>query len=678
MHDPDEESNLKSENQNNGENDAQTEDIIELNADDKDIVKEVILDHDYDHDHSLTTEEETVTDLELSNTLSSFGEGARGTHVVELKLGLSKLGIGNYPANPSDFYGNSTTINVSEFQRYYGLEITGYVNEETLAVLESNVQSPYQNGKSGDHIVDLKKKLTLLGIGNYPTDPSGNFGSSTEINVRRFQVYYDLKENGIGDDVTIAKLNEVIILRDGVRGPHVVELKKNLRKLGIGSYPANPSDFFGDSTTINVSEFQRYYGLAVTGIVNEETLITIKENVNSLYQRGVQGTHIVELKQKLKQAGIGNYPANPSGSFGSSTEINVRRFQDYYGLKENGIADAVTLAKLDEIIHSPYQSGNNGAHVVKLKQNLSRLGIGNYPANPSPTFGNSTEINVRRFQAYNGLNENGIADEVTLAKIQEILNSPYRNGQRGNHVIDLKNKLSRLGIGNYPLNPSPSYGSSTETNVKRFQRIYGLYVSGIADEVTLNELEKAYQNRVIKIFIDPGHGGRDPGGQGYGLDEKDIVLDIALKTMTTLLSNYKNVDVILSRVDDTFITLEDRTNLANEWGADFYISLHTNAWIGQGQGFESFIHNTKATNEARRRQNDIHYYLINRIDVIDRGKKTANFHVLRESYMPALLLEYMFIDNNRENQKLRSASYRDYLGQITAEAIAHSFNLKRK
>src|SRR5690625_3853426 len=156
---------------------------------------------------------------------SSFGEGDNGPHVTELKKKLTRLVIRNYPANPSIVYGGSNVRNVSEFQRYYGLEVTGVADEETLAVLESNVNSPYQDGQRGDHIVELKKKLTIIGIGNYPENPSGNFGGSTEVNVRRFQNLYGLNENGIGDDVTLAELDKAMTPKDGVRGQHVVELK---------------------------------------------------------------------------------------------------------------------------------------------------------------------------------------------------------------------------------------------------------------------------------------------------------------------------------------------------------------------------------------------------------------------------------------------------------------------
>ena len=427
-------------------------------------------------------------------------QGVSGNHVVKLKQNLSKLGIGNYPTNPSNFFGTSTTNNVLEFQRYYGLNTTGIADENTLSVLERNVNSSYQIGQRGSHVVELKKNLTELGIGNYPATPSGTYGDSTARNVMKFQSSQGLKENGIADDVTLAKINDLLVLQQGARRESVIELKRNLSKLGIGNYPANPSNFFGSSTTNNVKAFQQYYGLDVTGIADAETLDAIDRNVNSSYQVGKSGSHIVALKQNLTILGIGNYPESPSGTYGDSTARNVKRFQNYYSLNENGIADETTLNKISEILNSPYSSGNSGAHVVELKENLKTLGIGNYPSNPSGSYGSSTARNVHAFQSYYGLYENGIADEVTLNKIQEILNSPYRLGNRGNHVVELKRNLSQLGYGEYTQNPSPDYDTNTENYVKEFQRSYGLNVSGIADEVTLAKIDEVLASRHVVIY----------------------------------------------------------------------------------------------------------------------------------------------------------------------------------
>ena len=156
------------------------------------------------------------------------------------------------------------------------------------------------------------------------------------------------------------------------------------------------------------------------------------------------------------------------------------------------------------------------------------------------------------------------------------------------------------------------------------------------------------------------------------------MLDIALKTRAILTNNYRGIEVKLSRTNDRFIPLNERTDMANEWGADYFVSFHTNAFNGSARGFETFIYNGSVSNETKQRQRDIHNYLINRINVSDRGIQRANFHVLRETNMPSILLEYMFIDNIAENHLLKSASYRTSLAQYTADAIARSYGLKRK
>lgn len=92
-----------------------------------------------------------------------------------------------------------------------------------------------------------------------------------------------------------------------------------------------------------------------------------------------------------------------------------------------------------------------------------------------------------------------------------------------------------------------------------------------------------------KIFIDPGHGGRDPGAVGNGMRESDIVLDVS-----RLLGNIieaAGIDVTLSRTDDRALTVNERWQAANAWAATHFISVHVNATGGTGS--ETFIAATK-------------------------------------------------------------------------------------
>src|SRR5699024_10120128 len=92
---------------------------------------------------------------------------------------------------------------------------------------------------------------------------------------------------------------------------------------------------------------------------------------------------------------------------------------------------------------------------------------------------------------------------------------------------------------------------------------------------------------MVKIFLDPGHGGIDAGAVGNGLLEKNVTLKIAID-IRKYLAGYKNVSIKMSRTTDKTVTLTERTRMANNWGANYFLSIHINA--GGGTGFESYIY----------------------------------------------------------------------------------------
>ncbi|NLJ59239.1 MAG: hypothetical protein GX339_10405, partial [Tissierellia bacterium] len=409
-----------------------------------------------------------------------------------------------------------------------------------------------------------------------------------------------------------------------------------------------------------------------TGMADQATIDKIEELLSTSLQLGTQAEEVIQLKKDLVKLGFGQFEYNQN--YGPTTKRTVEAFQLYYGLRVSGIVDERTLGEINNILNSPLREGQSHDDTVQLKKDLVSLGFGSFEYNKD--YGPKTAKVVGEFQEYYGLRVNYIADQPTLNKLREILNSPLRINQQHEETIRLKEKLSALGYGNFDYNKS--YGPKTEAVVKEFQRTNGLVVNGIADEVTLKTLQELYDKNVVKLFIDPGHGGHDPGGRGYGLMEKYVVLDIALKTAETLTTQYIGIDVKMSRKTDSFVELEERARMANDWGADFFLSIHSNAYNYTSRGFESFILRGTDSTELKQRQRDIHTYLINKIGTIDRGMKQANFSVLRNTNMQALLLEYLFIDNIEENALLKDAKYREWLGEITAEAIAYTFKLKRK
>jgi N-acetylmuramoyl-L-alanine amidase len=183
----------------------------------------------------------------------------------------------------------------------------------------------------------------------------------------------------------------------------------------------------------------------------------------------------------------------------------------------------------------------------------------------------------------------------------------------------------------------------------------------------------------MKLYLDPGHGGSDSGAQGNDLQEKDINLDIALRIRSILVNGYENVEVKMSRTGDSTRSLNERTNDANAWGADFYLSIHCNAFDGNARGYEDFIHSSLSdTSTTAKFQDIIHAEVMKVNQLKDRGQKKANFHVLRESSMPALLSENGFIDNTEDAALIKQSSWRQKVAQGHVNGLVKAFNLQAK
>lgn len=177
----------------------------------------------------------------------------------------------------------------------------------------------------------------------------------------------------------------------------------------------------------------------------------------------------------------------------------------------------------------------------------------------------------------------------------------------------------------------------------------------------------------MRIVIDAGHGGKDPGAVGNGLREKDLTLTLA-KRIGQLLAA-RGVEVLYTRDTDVFVELSDRAKFANQAQADYFISLHINA--GGGSGFESYVY-TGSSGAKVAYQNVIHQHValpFMQRGFLDRGTKQANLAVLRETYMPAILLEYGFIDHPKDAAMLADPAWLEALAHVTTTGVASAFGL---
>lgn len=157
---------------------------------------------------------------------------------------------------------------------------------------------------------------------------------------------------------------------------------------------------------------------------------------------------------------------------------------------------------------------------------------------------------------------------------------------------------------------------------------------------------------MAKVFIDPGHGGKDPGAVGNNIQEKNIALSVSLK-VGEILKQHK-VDVVYSRSTDIFIELADRATMANNAKADVFVSIHCNSFTNTtAQGVETFNYpnSSKGSVLAKSIQDAL---LKDKLYTKNRGVKTANFAVLRRSNMPSALVEMAFISNKEDSDILKT------------------------
>ena len=169
-----------------------------------------------------------------------------------------------------------------------------------------------------------------------------------------------------------------------------------------------------------------------------------------------------------------------------------------------------------------------------------------------------------------------------------------------------------------------------------------------------------------KVFIDPGHGGQDSGAVGNGNYEDELNLAVAKKVEQKLRS--KGIEVKMSRYSDEFISLSDRAKMANQYAPDVFISIHQNSSDSMNaNGTETYYHTRKG--EYSHYAQNIQSSAINETGSRNRGIKSANFAVLRETNMPSALFESGFITNPTESANLANPNYQEKLADGIANGI---------
>lgn len=176
------------------------------------------------------------------------------------------------------------------------------------------------------------------------------------------------------------------------------------------------------------------------------------------------------------------------------------------------------------------------------------------------------------------------------------------------------------------------------------------------------------EDGVFRVVLDPGHGGKDPGAVVGDYMEKDINLCIALQ-VRELLAVQEGIQVTMTRDEDIFLELDERADLANKEKADLFISIHANALEDNDSfsGLFTFYHSGKRSGIAPAGQ--MQAAVVAASGATDRGTRGANYAVLRETKMPAILIETGFMTCPEELARLIDPEYQTKLAQGITNGI---------
>ncbi len=333
-------------------------------------------------------------------------------------------------------------------------------------------------------------------------------------------------------------------LEKGSTGSDVKDLQTKLKKLGY--YDAYVDGDYGDTTVAAVKAFQKKYNLTADGIAGKETLKkldSVYENANNdkdddSLRMGDSGSAVKDLQTKLKK--LGYYSGTVDSTFGSGTYAAVRAFQKKYNLTADGVAGSETLKKLDSAYKNAnsdkdddsLRKGATGSAVKDLQTKLKKLGF--YNASIDGDYGDTTVAAVKAFQKKYNLTADGVAGSETLKK----LDSAYKNadsntstdddslrkGATGTAVKTLQTNLKKLGF--YTAYVDGSFGSTTESAVKAFQKKYGLTADGVAGSATLKKIESAVASassgKITTERLDWFNGGKNVIPNGAVFQIKDV------------------------------------------------------------------------------------------------------------------------------------------------------------
>ena len=343
-----------------------------------------------------------------------------------------------------------------------------------------------------------------------------------------------------------------------------------------------------------------------------------------------------------------------------------------------------------------FRRGCAGPAVTEIQATLLALGLLEDTAGTE--FDDATDRAVREFQQRRGVSVDGIVGPETYAALQA---ARLTLGDRllslsgrlfvGDDVSMLQDRLLELGFDAGRIDGV--FGVRTEQALKGLQREYGLRSDGVCGPATLRALKQlgrlvtggrphalresealhrsgtALPGKVV--VVDPGHGGHERGASAHGLDEADVVLDLAARLEGRLA--VVGVRALLTRLADTCPSDAERASFANTAGADLVVSLHVDqasSPLAQGVAAYHFGTGTGTTSTVGEQLASlVQREVVARTDLVDCRVHAKTWDLLRLTRMPTVRLELGHLSNPGDAARLADPGFRDTVAEALLVAI---------
>ncbi len=448
-------------------------------------------------------------------------------------------------------YGSTTKKAVELFQKHHDLPITGVADDATQAKIRAAVGTAGRDGggviltegNRGNPVRMYQEKLVAAGV---LSEADGVYGRTTSEAVLEYQARHGIPTSGIIDEETRDFLDKKRVYEDSA----VLVEKAQTRLVVLGYMDDGMDGIFGTKTEAALKKFQKDEKLPETGrfddtVLNrlyekaaakvaenapEETAETEETETEATVSEASEPKEAVRTEKTVaetdaakvrkcqeKLIGMGYLKDKADGILGLNTAAALREYQRDQGLPETGILDEETQESLNREAREEYKRGDRGDGVKRYQRRLSQAGY--LTEDADGVFGEATEKAVKDFQKDNDITVTGRIDAKTQKSLNAVSlgNGELRVGDSGGKVARLQNLLTLHGFTTGSVDGV--FGSSTETQLRAFQRYRGIKETGVADDVVWEclEDEPKFQGKYKKKMEmhTTAYTPYDGGGQGH-------------------------------------------------------------------------------------------------------------------------------------------------------------------